>query len=134
MAKISHSDLIDVIGEKTLHITDQKELAMEVAAFLVHENQQIDLASLVRDIMQYRLEHGFVEATAVSAHELPPEVIADVRLLLTEQYPDAKSIVIDTRIDPAVIGGVRIELARQRLDMTVQAKINTFKRLTSVES
>jgi len=33
--------------------------------------------------------------------------------------------------DPAIIGGVQIALADQQLDLSVEAKLNKFKQLTS---
>ncbi len=131
--KVSRQDLVEVIGERTLHITDSTKLAQNIAAYLVSENHKIDLQSLLRDIMQYRLNKGIVEVVLVSAHELSPDVIQDVRELLSTHLPETKEIIIDTRIDSDVVGGVRIELPRERLDLTVQSKLNTFKRLTSPE-
>jgi F0F1-type ATP synthase delta subunit len=33
-----------------------------------------------------------------------------------------------------LVGGVRIEMANEELDLTVRSKLNTLKRLTSVRS
>jgi F0F1-type ATP synthase delta subunit len=131
--KVTRKELVAVIGKRTMHVMDVHALAGEIAAYMVTTNQRIDLDSLLRDVKQYRLEHGIVEATVVSAHELTPTVIADVHALLQREFPDATTINVESRIDPDVVGGVRIELPRERLDLTVQAKLNTFKRLTSPE-
>lgn len=131
--KVSRSELVQVIAERTLHLKDSKELAKEIAAFLIDQNQKTDLNSLLRDVMQYRLNLGVTEAVLVSAHELTPQVIKDVRDLLQSHLPGSKEIVIDQKIDSDVVGGVRIELPRERLDLTVVAQLNTFKRLTSPE-
>ncbi len=80
--------------------------------------------------MVHRLEYGFVEATAVSAHELDATSLADIKDILKHEYPDAKSYHINTRIDAALVGGVRVELPDQQLDLTLRRKLSTFKRLT----
>jgi F0F1-type ATP synthase delta subunit len=33
-------------------------------------------------------------------------------------------------LDPEVLGGVRLSLANQQLDLSVEAKLNKFKQLT----
>ncbi len=128
----SRHHLAEVIGERTLHIQDGKHLAQEVAAYLLEEHQTASLESLIRDIMQYRADHGADEVVAVSSHELGTQVADDVRSLLHQEYPAAKSITVNEQIDSSVIGGVRIDQANEQLDLTVRAKINKFKRLTGV--
>jgi F0F1-type ATP synthase delta subunit len=133
MARITRKELAEVIGEKTFTITDKTKLVSSIAAYIAGEPRAIDLDSLVRDVMQYRLERGYVEAVAVSAYELTPAVISDIEALLREHFPDAKAILIDSRIDASVVGGVRIELPQEELDLSVKSKLNLFKRLVSEE-
>lgn len=125
----TRSELAEIIGEKTLHISDTKKLVRSVAAYLTEQDKPVDLNSLVRDIMQYRLEHGIAEVVVVSAHPITPAVVADVKALVKEHYPDVKSVRIDTRIDESVVGGVRIELPHEALDLSIRSKLNLFKRL-----
>jgi F0F1-type ATP synthase delta subunit len=133
MSMITRRELAEVIGERTLHVSDRAELARQVAEYLAEERKPMDLNSLMRDVMQYRIEHGIIEAMAVSAHQLPEEVIKDVEDLLKDHFPDAKKVVVDTHIDESVIGGIRIELPRENLDLSVKAKLNLFKRLVAEE-
>lgn len=130
----SREQLAEIIGEKTMSITNTEKLARAVAAYIATESKPIDLASLTRDVMQYRLEHGVVEATVVSAHELNAIVIKDVKGLLKEHFPSAKKFIIDSRIDESLVGGIRIELPRETLDLTVRSKLNRFKRLVAEEN
>lgn len=131
MNRVSRRHLAEVIGERTLAQDNIKQLARAIAAYLLDEGMTGDLESLIRDIMQYRLEHGFIEANIVSAHELPANVLEDVRDILGREYPKAKSVELDTELDPNVVGGVRIDLPNEQLDLTVRAKLDTFKRLTA---
>lgn len=128
---LSRRHLAEVIGEKTLHITDSKELAREVAAYLLDTGQSASLESLIRDVMEYRAGHGIVEAIATSAYEIDERVIADITEILRKEYPKAKHITVISRIDPTVVGGVKVSLANEQLDMTVREKLDTFKRLTA---
>jgi F0F1-type ATP synthase delta subunit len=133
MSNATRKELVSVLGERTMHITAADRLARSIAAYLEAEHKNIDLNSLTRDIMQYRLEHGLVEAVAVSAHELTPIVLKDIKSLLHEHIPGTKKILLDQRIDPSVVGGVRIELPREVLDLSVRSKLNLFKRLVAEE-
>jgi F0F1-type ATP synthase delta subunit len=131
--KVNRHHLARVIAERTTHLADATELAHEIAAYVLHERYTGSLDSLLRDVMQYRLEHGVVEATAISAHPLTAQVLDDIKGILRDEYPHAKAVMVDQVQDPSVVGGVRIELAQEQLDMTVAAKLNKFKRLTALE-
>lgn len=128
---VSRRHLAEVIAERTLHVRDTKHLAQEVAAYLLDTHSTAQIESLIRDIMELRAQKGVVEAVAVSAHELGDEVIADIKRILKQEYPGAQSVHVIRKIDPSVVGGVRVEMANERLDLTVRDKIDTFKRLTA---
>lgn len=119
------------IAERTIDVKDTKLLAQEIAAYLLQEKRTAELESILRDIMQYRTEHGSLEAVAVSAHNLKPQVMEEITQLLKSAYPHAKSVNLSQRLDESVIGGVRIDMANEHLDLTVSAKLAKFKRLTS---
>ncbi len=128
--KPTRHQLAETIGRKTMGVVDMKTLAMEVAAYLIAEQQVAEFDSLIRDIMQYRADNGVVEVTAVSAHQLDDQNTTDISELLKASYPDASTIRINQAIDPEVLGGVRINFPNEALDMTTQSKLNKFKRLT----
>ncbi len=107
-----------------------KKLGKEVAAYLLTENRTSDLDSMLRDVQQYWADHGIVEVIAVSAFEISPKVKDDIKSEIKKLYPQAKKITITLRHDPAVIAGVRLELANQQLDLTVRSKLNKFKQLS----
>jgi F0F1-type ATP synthase delta subunit len=71
-----------------------------------------------------------VELTAVSAHELDTKVVDDIKSKISQAYPGAKDFIINQQLDPSVVGGVRLELANQQLDLSVRNKLNAFKQLT----
>ena len=128
---ISRLELAEVIGERTLRVQSDDSLKDTIAAYLLEENSVADLDSLMRDVLAYRALHGYVEASVISAFPLSDQVRKDVRNLLMQEYPQAKHIAMNEIIEPAVVGGLRIELAGKELDLTVKAKLNTFKRLTA---
>lgn len=131
---ISRPDLAAVIAERTMHMTDQNDIVQAVAAYLLDEGRTEDVSSLMRDVARVRAEHGLVEATVVSAYELNAGALSEVRGALKSEYPNAKSFVINKQIDPTLVGGLRIEMGGEELDLSVRAKLNTLKRLTAARS
>jgi len=123
--------LAEVVGAKSLKISDFHQLAQEIAAYLLDSGQTGQLESLMRDIMAYRSERGVVEATATSAHTLSARDITDIKQILHKEYPAAKSLLVDQTEDTDVIGGVKLDMPGEQLDLTVRAKVNAFKRLTT---
>lgn len=123
--------LAQVIGERSLHAGNFSLLAKEIAAYLLDSGQVGQLDSLMRDIMNYRAEHGVVEVQASSAHNLSSQDITDIKSLLKQEYPSAKKFTIDQALEPEVMGGVKLDLPGEQLDLTVRTKVNKFKRLTS---
>jgi F0F1-type ATP synthase delta subunit len=128
---VSRRHLAEVIGERTLQVRDTRKLARAVAAYLLDTHDTDDLESLIRDVMEYRASHGVVEAVAISAHELSPDIIHDLEAILKREHPKAKHVRVIPRQDPSVVGGVRLQLANEQLDLTVRDKIDQFKRLTA---
>lgn len=128
--KIPRHQIAAELAQRTLGTLDVKAFATEVAAYLLDTGRTGELDSLLRDIMQYRAEHGIVEVIAASAHPLTAEVKADIEAKVKAMYPDAKQIIISEVQDDSVIGGVRLDLANEQLDLSVRAKLNHFKQLT----
>lgn len=126
---ISRLDIAKVIAEKTLVSNDTANLRSAIASYLLEEGRVGELDSLMREVTAYRAAHDHVEVTVVSAYPITSEVQKDVLREIKKQYPNAKTYKINKRIDPLVVGGLRIELAGEELDLTIQAKLNTFKRL-----
>lgn len=108
-----------------------KKFAGEVASYLLRENRTGELDSLARDLIDYRAQElGVVEITAVSARKLSPAALAKVKTQVKRIHPKARQIIINQRIDEEQIGGVRLELPGQQLDLSLRSKLNKFKQLT----
>lgn len=128
--KVARTELAALIGEKTLHVSNTQLLAREVAAYLLQENRSQELESLMRDVLAYRESHGVIEAEVASAHELTPETLRDVKNIIQEHFSEAKQVHVHEHIDTDVIGGLKITMANDQLDMSVRKQLDTFKRLT----
>lgn len=129
--KTSRTRIAHTIADRTLKDGSKKKLSQEIAAYLLSERRVGDLDSLLRDVQADWAEAGFVEVLAASAHPLTAATRADIEKRIKPLYPNAKRIIVTEVHDVGVIGGVRLSLANQQLDLTVEAKLNKFKQLTT---
>ena len=80
--------------------------------------------------VQYNRAHGILEATAVSAVQLTSAQLEKLRDKLAKTT--GKQINLRSRIDPAVLGGIRLEMEGVQLDGTVRGRLDALH--TSIES
>lgn len=129
--KLSRNKLAQVIAV----LADRgsaRSVAKQTAAYLLSEGRVGELDSLLRDISQFRADHvGIIEIDAFAAHDLSPGLRAEITHSMRRHYPAAKRIQLIEHIDPAVLGGVRLEMANEQLDLSIRRKLNEFKQLTS---
>lgn len=78
---------------------------------------------------RYNDDAGILEAVAVTAIPLPE----DLREKLIKKLCDTtgKKIDLSERIDPSVLGGIRLEMDGQQLDGTVRHKLNELRHILS---
>jgi F0F1-type ATP synthase delta subunit len=128
---ISRVKIAEVIGEQTLAGFDSKKLAEQIAAYLLSEGRVDELDSLVRDIIDYRAQHGILEVTSFCAHELTDQLKSEIEKLAQSYGRDIKKVILNERNDKQLIGGVKLRLANEQLDLTIRAKLNRFKQMTN---
>lgn len=128
--KISRVRIAQTIADQTISQGSTQGYAREIAAYLLNEGRIGELDSLLRDVQAGWASKGYVEVLAHSAHPLTEKVKADITERIKPLYPAASKIIVTEVSDPSVIGGVRIRLSDRQLDLSVEAKLNTFKQLT----
>ncbi|HVX58470.1 MAG TPA: F0F1 ATP synthase subunit delta [Candidatus Saccharimonadales bacterium] len=126
--KAPRTRLARLVADQTLDKGVSGRFAREVAAYLLSEGRVDELDSLLRDVQEDWAEAGHVEVTARSAHPLTAAVKDDIRREVKKVYPAAKRIVINEVTDPAVVGGVRLNMPSRQLDLSIRAKLNLFKQ------
>jgi F0F1-type ATP synthase delta subunit len=129
--KTPRTRIAQTIAAQTLDSGINKDAAKEVAAYLLGEGRVNELDSVMRDVQAAWADAGFVEVIASSAHPLTESIKADITKQVKQLYPNAQQIMVTEHHDQDVIGGVRLSLANQQLDLSVEAKLNKFKQLTT---
>ena len=128
--KSSRSAMAKVISQK-ISQPESKTSAKDIAQYLLNEKRVGDLDSLMRDIQQIRVDQGIIEINALSAHQLGPQSISEIKTLIKKLYPNSRQIIINKTVDPDVVGGVRLVMANEQLDLSVRYKLSKFKQLTT---
>ena len=129
--KQPRTKIAKTIADKTIKTGSTKEYSQQIAAYLLSERRVSDLSSIMRDVQQDWADVGCVEVLASSAHPLSSQTKADIAEQIKIVEPTAKKIIVTEVHDPEIIGGVQLSLANQQLDMSVEAKLNKFKQLTT---
>lgn len=129
--KTPRTRIASTVADHTLKSGISDDYMRQLAAYLLSERRVGDLNSLMRDVQADWADNGYVEVLAASAYSLTEAVRADIKSQIKQLYPNAKQIIVTEVLDPAVVGGVRLSLANQQLDLSVEAKLNKFKQLTA---
>ena len=79
---------------------------------------------------RYNVDHNILEVTAVSAIALTAP--SREKLLAKLQKMTGKNIVLTETVDPAVLGGLRLDMDGTRLDGTVQRHLERLR--TEIDS
>lgn len=127
----TRTKIADSVASHTLDKGVSKDYSRQLAAYLLAEGRTDELDSLLRDIQSAWVNSGFVEVIARSAHPLDSAAKNYIENRVKALYPSAKAAKITELHEASVIGGVRLTIADQRLDLTVQSKLNKFKQLTT---
>lgn len=125
--RASRLQLAGIIAQRTLERKFSKRDVMSLAAYLLEEKRTGEVDSLLRDVQAVWAERGFVEVVAASAHDLTLQIVRDIETEVRTVYPEAKRIVVAPKLEPEVVGGVRLEFADHQLDLSIAAKLQQFK-------
>ena len=76
--------------------------------------------------IRYNAAHGILEATATSAIAMTKEQTEALRQKL--ETVTGKKIDLAAKVDPAVLGGIRLDIEGTELDGTVQNRLASLRR------
>lgn len=76
-----------------------------------------------------KASRGQVEATIISAEELTKTQTDAIASAMKAQIGDGKQVMLTTKVDPSIIGGLQVQVGDQFLDLSVSSKIDSISRL-----
>ena len=126
------ADVVADIGLKRASDDDAlaatRSLAQSVAAYLLEEHRVSDLDSLMRDVQKAWAKLGYIDVLARVARPLPKQVYSELAIPFKTYYPQAQQVIVTAVVDSKVIGGAKLELAEQRLDISIARRLHRFKK------
>jgi len=123
MALLSRRQLAQRTAQR-LRAGDAKSgVLRELAAYLIDSKRTSEADLVVRDIERQLAGAGVVVGTVVSARPLNDQARTAVDALIKHHYGTASQVVLRERVDPGLVGGVRLELPGRQLDASVKAKL-----------
>ncbi len=75
-----------------------------------------------------KAKRGEVEATIISADPLTKAQQNAVEAAMKSQVGAGKKVVLSTQVDPAILGGLQVQIGDQFLDLSVGSKIDSISR------
>lgn len=108
------------------HIADQ-DLSTKIASYLVDNKLTLDLESIMRDVMVAREKNGIFEVSLTTAHAISQTQEQAIIDFIKQVIPEAKEVILDKNVEPALLGGFRIESANYLIDRSLKAKLNYIK-------
>lgn len=101
---------------------------VELANFITVLAEQKRLLVLPEIYAQYQdltlIHNNTKSAVVYSAYELSSQQLADVTDILTKRFNSKLDVV--AKVAPELIGGIKVEVGDQVLDLSVQSKLNAL--------
>lgn len=117
-------DLKKKVLEKVFGASISK-LTLAFISLLTSKGRESILPQIAESfIALYNQHNGIVTAEVVTASELSPSQREELKKTLSSI---GKTIELMERVDPRVMGGVRIKIGDQLMDATIRKKLNELK-------
>lgn len=113
----------DLLGGKTTPVTLNLMLTLAGNARLAETTKIVDCY-----VRLMKAKRGEVEATIISADQLTKAQTDAVAAAMKNQVGEGKKVVLSTKIDPSILGGLQVQIGDQFLDLSVGSRIDEVSR------
>lgn len=117
--------ITDMLKGKTSDVTLNLMTTLAGNARLAETTKIVDAY-----IKLMKAKRGEVEATIVSADPLTKAQTDAIMSAMKSQIigGDNKNVVLSTKVDPSILGGLQVQIGDQFLDLSVRSRIDTVSR------
>ena len=105
------------------------QTARQIAAYVVESRTVKDIPVLICQVEAIRRRRGIVEAVLSSARPVESGQRSQIERIIRTHVPNATRIIMVERLDPSLVGGVRVHVAGKEFDVTVREKLNRLKHI-----
>lgn len=124
--RISRRKITVYIANQFAEGGGERKLINELAAFLIENKRTNELELILRDIEYQLLRRGIVLARVTSAFELAAETRAEITKIIKDKT-HATIIELQQLVEPALLGGVKLDLPGMQLDNTISRRLTTLR-------
>lgn len=121
--KISRRKLALYVADQFTAGASLEQLIREIAAYLIDSRRTGEAELVARAIEDTLAQRGTIIAHVTTAHPLDESLRASIQTLV-----GAAKLYVDETVDPAVIGGIRIETPGRLLDATMKRKLLALRQ------
>lgn len=134
MRSVSRHRLATYIAQQLATGAPSKNLAQQIAAYLV-DNKQTQQADLLLQDVNYVLakDHGFVSANVTSAHPLSDDIKAIIADYV-KSADNAKSVELTESVDDDLIGGVIVRTPSAVFDSSIRTQLRHLGNIKDTRS
>ncbi len=129
MAKTKNTDIAYAIYLATVNKTgaDLSKALQSVVKFLARRRLLSQSKGILREVAKISNKtNGVVEANVWTKEKLDTKTKSALEQTLKKKY-DAKGVVFNEKIDTRVLGGVKIEVGDEVIDLTLKNIINKLQ-------
>lgn len=124
--KLSRRALADYAADQLLKGDALEAVTAQLAAYLVESRRTKEVELLVRDIQAILAERGHVFGEVVSAYDLSETTKQSIQQF-TKQATGASAVTLESVVDPAVLGGIKLRLPGKEYDATIARSLTTLR-------
>jgi F-type H+-transporting ATPase subunit O len=77
-----------------------------------------------------KAKRGEVDATIISADPLTQKESDQIAAAIKANSKGAKNVVISSKVDPSIIGGIQVQIGDQFLDLSTKSRIEEISRIS----
>lgn len=76
-----------------------------------------------------KAKRGEVDATIISAEALTKAQMDTVAAAMKSQIGDGKKVILSSKVDPSILGGLQVQIGDKFLDLSVGSRIDAISRI-----
>nr|GLL24975.1 ATP synthase subunit O, mitochondrial-like [Ipomoea trifida] len=98
-------------------------------ALLAENGRLRHIDSIAKRFKELTMAHkGEVKAIVTTVIPLPPEEEKELKATLSEMIGNGKTVTVEQKIDPSILGGLVLEFERKVFDMSIRTRARQMER------